>query len=74
MDIHGKENIDAAELSQADITDSKPFKQKVSDWKFGQRENRKRAGTMWADERKRDHSERMTSVWTQRNVNLSSWI
>ena len=64
-----KEDLDAAGIIQADIVDRKTFRQKVFDWKVGQREKRKKTGTAWSDERKKAHSERMKQVWAQRKAN-----
>lgn len=66
-----KEDLKSAGITQTDIQDRKTFRQKIFDWKVGQRENTRRPGAAWSDERKRNHSERMKQVWAQRKANLS---
>lgn len=64
-----REDLKDAGIVQTDILNRKTFRQKVFDWKVGQRQ--KRTGTTWTEERKRAHSERMKEVWVQRKSNLS---
>ena len=63
-----KEDLREANITQADILDRKIFRQKIFDWKVGQREKRKRTGAIWSDDRKRKHSERMKQIWAQRKA------
>ena len=66
-----KDDVKAAGITQTDISDRKIYRQKIFDWKVGQREIIKRSGTAWSDERKTAHSERMKQVWAQRKSKLS---
>lgn len=63
-----KEDLKDASITQSDVTDKNTFRQKIFDWKVGQREIRKRTGTPWSDERKRLHSEKMKRIWAQRKA------
>lgn len=46
-----KDDLDAADLTQSNITHSKTFKDYKFDCKVGQREKREKTGDIWFDER-----------------------
>lgn len=64
-----EENLIRASITQADVTDRKILRQKIFDWKVDQKEIRKETATLWSDERKRLHSERMEQIWAQSKAN-----
>lgn len=55
------EALDAASMIRAHITDRKTFTQNF-DWNVGPMEKCKKTATVWSDERKRTHSNRIKQV------------
>lgn len=60
-----KEDLDADCAPQIDSTDRKHSRRNVFDWRVGQREKRKKMGTVWSNERK------SSRCWAQIKPNLS---
>lgn len=52
----------------------KTFGHSFNDQNVGQREKRKKTGTVSSDKRKSAHSERIKQVWAQRKENLDRQI
>lgn len=58
-----RKDMKEANITEEDIIERNKFRKKVEKWVVSQEVGRKKTGTLWSEERKKAHSEKMKKLW-----------
>ena len=67
-----EDDIEELQITQEDITERTPLRNKLHNFKGFQEKLRRKTGDVWTEERREKHKERMREIWRERKKEGSS--